>query len=141
MINLSLKTLVGIAGVGGMVTALTGYTLHGILQNRVRDSPVYKEAMKIINNHPAASQLLGKPVRSSNIDVSDKTNVLSALMSRLQLPIYGPKCKGILYIWADRLSIEEQWNIYRLELELLDELGGRLTILNTEPVMEGLNVS
>uniref|UniRef100_A0A1B6KV10 Uncharacterized protein n=1 Tax=Graphocephala atropunctata TaxID=36148 RepID=A0A1B6KV10_9HEMI len=141
MINLSLRTLVGIAGVGGMVTALTGFTLHGILQNRVRDSPVYKQAMKIMNNHPSASQLLGKPVRSSDIDVNNKLNVLSTLISRLELPIYGPKCKGILHIWADRLSIEEQWNIYRMELELIDELGGRLVIVNKEPVLEGQSVS
>lgn len=131
----TLRGLVGIAGLGGMVTGLTGLTLHTILQKRVRDSPVYQEAMEKINKHPAVISLLGEPIKSDRIDVGNKNNVLSLRLSTLEVPVYGPKNKGVLYIWADRLTDSDKWNIYRLELKILDSAGGKLRLLNKQPAI------
>ncbi|XP_054279139.1 uncharacterized protein LOC128997524 [Macrosteles quadrilineatus] len=132
----ALRTLYGVAAVGGMVTALTGYTLHGILQKRVRDSPVYKETMKIINTNPVGSRCLGVPVRSDNVDVTNSNNILSQRYCQLELPVYGSRCKGKIYLQADRLTAEDEWNLYKLELEVLDDLGGKVNIINKEPALQ-----
>lgn len=134
----TVRGLVGIAGLGGMVTGLTGYTLHSVLQKRVRDSPVYQEAMRTVNKHPAVISLLGKPVKSDRINVGSKNNVLSLKLSTLELPVYGPKNKGTLYVWADRLTAGDQWNLYRLELEILDSAGGKLCLLNKQRALNDL---
>lgn len=132
----TVRGLVGIAGLGGMITGLTGYTLHNILQKRVRESPVYQEAMKTINKHPAVISLLGEPVRSDRVNVGSKNNVLSLRLSTLELPVHGPKNKGTLYVWADRLTDSDPWNLYRLELEILDSAGGKLSLLNKQRVLD-----
>lgn len=131
----SVRALVGIAAAGGVLTSITGYTLHTILQKRVRDSPVYKEAISLVNNHPAVSSLLGKPVRADYVDVGNKNNVLALRHSTLEVPVYGPKNNGVLYIGADRLTDEDQWNVFKVELELSDSAGGKLSVVNKDPLL------
>lgn len=132
----SVRALVGIAAAGGVVTSITGYTFHSILQKRVRDSPVYKEAMSIISSHSAVVSLLGKPVKADYVDVGNKNNVLSLRYSTLEVPVYGPKNKGVLLIGADRLTDEDQWNLFKVELELSDSAGGKLSVINKDPVLK-----
>lgn len=136
-----LQTLVGIAGAGGVIIASTNFVLQRILQNRVLESPVYKETMEIINNNPGVEKLLGKPVKAKKIDVTNPNNILSLKTSTLELPVYGPKTNGVLYVSADRISKDDSWNIFRLELEVLDKLGGKISIINKSPVLLKAGIS
>lgn len=118
-----------VAAFGGIATISTGMILQSILQRRVRDAEVYRQAMDILKKNPAAEAFLGKPIYTGNLDLQNKENYCYSNKANLEIPIKGSKMKGVLYFSAERPSSQEKWKFHKMELELQDEYGGRLDIL------------
>lgn len=125
----ALNTLLKVAAVGGVVTISSGMILQSILQRRVRDSEVYRQAVGILRNNPAAETFLGKPILTGNLDLQKKENYCYSDKAYLEIPVKGSKMKGVLYFSAERPSPQDKWIFHRMELELKDEYGGRLDVL------------
>jgi cytochrome c oxidase assembly factor 1 len=128
------KTLAKIAAYGGLLVASTGMLVHWKLQARLKDSEFHKEAMKILRNHRPSVSLLGEPIKSGNVDIGNTTtNVCDATHAQLEIPVKGPKNKGTLFFWAERVDPEQKWNVYRMELGLKNDPNRRLLVKNDSP--------
>jgi cytochrome c oxidase assembly factor 1 len=128
------RTLAQIAAYGGVFVASTGMLVHWKLQERVKGSEFHKEGMKILRKHQPSLSLLGEPIKAGNIDLGDNAaNCCNSAHAQLQIPVKGPKNKGTLFLWAEKVDPQEKWNVYRLELGLKNDLSRRLLIKNDSP--------
>ncbi|XP_013144452.1 PREDICTED: uncharacterized protein LOC106107964 isoform X2 [Papilio polytes] len=90
----STRTLVKIAGWGGLVLSVTGFYLDGKLVDRFRNYDYYKEAMKEIRNHRGAVHYLGEPIKDGISRVSHiKFTNNEPISGEYCIPIRGPKGK------------------------------------------------
>ena len=64
----SLKTLVKVAAIGGIITSGTGYILRYMFQRRVRTTSTYKEALELVRGHEKTVQYLGEPIQEGKIE-------------------------------------------------------------------------
>uniref|UniRef100_A0A914D1Y0 Uncharacterized protein n=1 Tax=Acrobeloides nanus TaxID=290746 RepID=A0A914D1Y0_9BILA len=91
-------------------------------QEKVRNLPHYQEALKILFEHESAKELLGTPIKVAHIDLGDRrNNYVGKLESKLLVPISGAINSGLLNIYADRPSIEDQFKAKKIRLELEEE--------------------
>lgn len=133
-------TLAKIAGYGGVLVASTGMLVHWKLQEKLKDTEFHKEAMKILRNHHPSVSLLGEPIKAGNIDTGSTTgNVCDSTHAKLEVPVKGPKNKGTLFFWAERVDPEHKWNVYRMELGLKNDPNRRLLIKNDSPKTDSNN--
>jgi cytochrome c oxidase assembly factor 1 len=128
------KTLLKVAAYGGVFVASTGMLAHWKFQEKLRDSEFHKEAMKILRNHHPSVSLLGEPIKPGNVDCGNTTfNFCDSTHAQLQIPVKGPKNKGTLFFWAERVDSQQKWNVYRMELGLKNDPNRRLLIKNDSP--------
>ena len=64
----SIKTLVKVAAIGGVITTGTGYILRYMFQQRIRTTATYKEALKLVHGHEKTVQYLGEPIKEGKIE-------------------------------------------------------------------------
>lgn len=128
------KTLVQIAAYGGVVVASTGMLVHWKIQERLKGSEFHKEAMKILRKHQPSVSLLGEPIKAGNVDLGNNTaNFCNSTHAQLEIPVKGPKNKGTLFFWAEKVDPQQNWNVYRMELGLKNDPSRRLLIKNDPP--------
>jgi cytochrome c oxidase assembly factor 1 len=128
------KTLAKIAAYGGVFVSSTGLLVHWKFQERLKNAEFHKEAMQILRNHRPSVSLLGEPIKSGNVDLGNSTaNFCDSTRAQLEIPVRGPKNKGTLYFWAERLDPQQKWNVYRMELGLKNDPSRRLLIKNDLP--------
>lgn len=126
-------TLVKIAAVGGVLTVSMGIALRLKINRNICETEYYKDAFKTLRSHPGAVNLLGEPIRDRLLDVGDQEkNYTRQLSAHYEVPVKGPKDKGILYFWAQRKSPDDAWYVNRIELGLKSEPNRRLLIKNIE---------
>lgn len=128
------KTLVKIAAYGGVLVSSTGLLVHWKFQERLKNAEFHKEAMKILRNHRPSVSLLGEPIKPGNVDLGNSTaNFCDSTRAQLEVPVRGPKNKGTLFFWAERVDPQQKWNVYRMELGLKNDPSRRLLIKNGSP--------
>jgi cytochrome c oxidase assembly factor 1 len=128
------RTLAQIAAYGGVIVASTGMLVHWKFQERLKGSEFHKEGMKILRKHQPSVLLLGEPIKAGNIDLGTNTaNSCNSTHAQLEIPVKGPKNKGTLFLWAEKVDPQQNWNIYRMELGLKNDLSRRLMIKNDSP--------
>ncbi|KAG6461013.1 cytochrome c oxidase assembly factor 1 homolog [Manduca sexta] len=126
--TISTRTLVQIAGWGGVVVGTTGIYLQYRLIDNVRSYDYYKNALKKLRAHAGAVHYLGEPIKDKRFKLTDKENNFSdGKDARFRIPVTGPKDKGVYYFWAVRENNE--WTITRAELELKSKPEARLIIV------------
>ncbi|KPI93334.1 hypothetical protein RR46_10594 [Papilio xuthus] len=124
----STRTLVKIAGWGGLVLSVTGFYLDGKLVDRFRNYDYYKEAIRKIRNHRGAVHYLGEPIKDGICKVADiKYTNNEPISAEYCIPIRGPKGKGDFYFWIKKEG--ENWVLAKAELELKSKPDERLLIL------------
>ncbi|KAJ9584295.1 hypothetical protein L9F63_021364 [Diploptera punctata] len=125
----STRTLARIAAYGGVIVASTGFYLHWKLQDNVKNEEFHREAMKILRNHSPSVMLLGEPIKAGNVDLGNRSiNFCDGTNAKLEVPVSGPKNKGILYFWAVKDDIQQKWNVHRMELGLKNDPHKRLLV-------------
>lgn len=121
--------LIKIAAFGGILTATMGLAYRSKVENNVKQTDHYKEAMKILRAHKAAISLLGEPIKDCRIEITnDNKNYTKALDSHYEVPVKGPKQRGVMHFWASRKSMNDKFVVDRVELELKNEKDKRLLI-------------
>lgn len=121
---LSLETLIKIATAGGFIIAGTGYTLRFLIQNNIRESEIYKEALKCFYEHKKSVELLGAPVREGRVDISDTEAFGFNDKSKwVTIPLQGSLRKGNLHVQmllSEQSENLKKYNISKIELKVND---------------------
>nr|CAD7267765.1 unnamed protein product [Timema shepardi] len=126
-------TLAKIAAVGGVVTITTGYYIRGKIEEGIKKSEYYKEALKTFRNHKGVVSLFGEPIKDGHLNLGDsKNNFCDSYRAQFEVPVRGPHHKGTLHLWAERETHQHNWNVYKLELEVQGNSNKRI-VLRDQP--------
>ncbi|KAJ8930976.1 hypothetical protein NQ314_016173 [Rhamnusium bicolor] len=122
-------TLVKIGAIGGVATVTMGLLLEGKIQNNIKATEYYKDALRTLRSHKGAVYLLGEPIKDKGIDIrNENKNYTKQNIASYEVPIVGSKQKGILYFSAERENCDSSWIVNRIELELANDSTRRLLI-------------
>ncbi|CAF1062202.1 unnamed protein product, partial [Didymodactylos carnosus] len=81
------------------------------------EKPFYNEAVHLMKGYKPIVEQLVEPLQPLKIDTSNKFNTLSLLGAQLQIPVRGAQRSGILFCYATRDSLDEDWHVDRLEFK------------------------
>lgn len=122
------RTLMKIAGWGGLLLSATGIYLQGKLIDKYRNYDYYQDALRILRSHRGAVHYLGEPMKDKKFKITDTENNFSdQTNARLCVPIHGPKDKGYYYFWVKKNG--EKWALIKAELEIKSKANERLVII------------
>jgi len=113
--------MVGIASLGGLLTGVTGLTLHSIKQKQMQETPIFKTALERLQSHDGATHLLGSPIRTFSVDLSDQVNNWrDENQCRFKIPVKGPNGHGYYFLSAAKSKeiADSKWEGVRFELEI-----------------------
>ncbi|XP_075216236.1 cytochrome c oxidase assembly factor 1 homolog [Lycorma delicatula] len=127
--NLSMNTLLKYASAGGVACVVMASLHHLQMNTRIKNAQYFKDAMNLLQEHKAADMVLGKPVNSGYIDVFSSKNYADVNKANLYIPLKGTKTKGELFFNAVK-DENDKWLLKRVELEIKDNLGGRILIFD-----------
>lgn len=121
--------LIKIAALGGIATVTMGMAYQWKLNENIRNTDFYKEALQTLRSHKPALQLLGEPIKAGSINVEDvEKNYAREREARYEVPVKGPKEKGMMYLWARKEGDSDQWVVKRIELQLKKDASRRLVV-------------
>lgn len=130
MSQFSMNTLLKYASIGSVSCVVIASVYQSQLNMKVKNAQYFKESMNLLQEHKAADALLGKPVNSDYIDVFSSKNHADSNSAELYVPVKGTKAKGELFFSA--VKGENKWIVKRVELEMKDNLGGKVLIFDTD---------
>lgn len=116
---------------GGVATVVMGFLARGKIEDNVKSSPFYKNAIKLVRAHPAAVHLLGEPIKAGYIDVGNqRKNKIEGATAQFEVPLKGSKQKGNLFVYAVREGEgdAERWSLKKVELEVADRPNKKLLV-------------
>jgi cytochrome c oxidase assembly factor 1 len=124
------KALAKIAVYGGVIAIGSACWMKIKIEDRLRDQPFFKLALKQLQEHPGAIQFLGKPIKDRALNLHDnENNFCYEGKAQFQVAVNGPLNKGTLYFWAELDKENKNWEVKRSELELADQPDKRLVIV------------
>lgn len=117
---------VGCLGTIVLFVAFIAAVLMAVM-GAIRSSDAYELALSEARQHPAVVEALGEPIEvgwlmSGNISVNGASGEAD-----LSIPLEGPKGSGTLYVVADKVA--GQWDFERIEVEI-DATMERVSLLN-----------
>lgn len=137
--GVSNMTLVKIGAIGGIITVSMGMALRHKINENIRKTEYYKDALKSVRTNRGAVHLLGEPIREGKIEVSDRErNFTNHDTAQYEVPVKGPKQKGTIYFWANKTNNE--WIVSRIELALENEPNRRLLVKDVEKKIKTSNL-
>lgn len=101
-----------------VVVVLAGFALLYLYDHRLRASPAFATAMKLVTQSAQAKAALGEPIRVGLGIRGALQDSISSGYAILAAPVSGPKGKGTLYVVANRLG--SNWDIEREILQTGD---------------------
>jgi TonB family protein len=107
-----------------------------VAMSAIKSSEVYKGALGVVQNHPAAAERLGRPVRDGWFVKGSVKFDASGGSANFEVPVSGPKNSGTLYVRA--VSPEGTWMYERLDLAVGGET---VSLLDRNVSLPHLNVA
>lgn len=127
---LSNKALSKIAVYGGVIAIGSACWMKIKIEDRLRDQPFFKLALRQLQEHPGAINFLGQPIKDGAVNLHDnENNFCYDGKAQFQVGVKGPLNKGTLYFWAEQGKENKTWEVKRSELELTDQPDRRLVIV------------
>lgn len=126
----SLKTLVGIAGVGGMTVGTMALLLLRERDKSAAKARYIKDAITTLKNEPISKELLGDNIKIGAITLKDGWSEIDKLAVRLKIPVTGDIDKAFLYAYARRPDEEERFRLYKLEAVFAKIKGKKLILMD-----------
>lgn len=119
--------LAGVALIGGIVY---------VAMSAIKSSEVYKGALGVVQDHPAAVERLGRPVEDGWFVKGSVKFDASGGSANFEVPVSGPKNTGTLHVRA--VSPEGDWMYERLDLAVGGET---VSLLDRNVSLPHLNVA
>lgn len=136
MNKLSLTSLGLVAGVIGMGIPTAGYVTRWLIQEKLKNSVSYCEAVECLNSHQEVKKLLGEPIETGRIDIGDndacgqRDNV-----KWFTIPIKGSLATGKLRYWIVITNAEKnEFHVPKIELRLNDKDETSLMLKNVQNI-------
>lgn len=131
-------SLIKIATIGGFATVTMGMAYHWKINDNIRKTEYFREALQTLRSHKPAVHLLGEPIKIGKIDIEDQERNYTRLQeAKYEVPVKGPKEKGTLLFWARKPSGSEKWVVTRIELQLRSDDSKRLVVKREEGEITG----
>lgn len=132
--------LIRIAAIGGVATVTMGMAYKWKINENIRKTDFYCDALKTLRSHKPAVHLLGEPIKDGSIEVENEEKNYTRLQeAKYEVPVKGPKEKGTLHFWAEKNSESGKWDVKRIELQLKSDASRRLIIKKNETESNVLN--
>lgn len=125
------NTLMKIAAVGGFVTAGTGYVFRFLIDNDIKKSETYKDAINILTNHKKAVPYFGEPIRLGRIKYGDGQRTLEQTIPYkwCEIPVTGTNTKGTMYYEVTlNQELENKPKVSKIEVKF-DNLPGKTFVI------------
>lgn len=130
--GVSNMTLVKIGAIGGIATVTMGLLYRNKIDQNIKNTVYFKEALNTVRANKGAVHYLGEPIKVGRIDIDNlEENFTKENTAHYEVPIRGPKQAGKVYFWARKQGNE--WVVNRIELGLKNEPDRRLLIKNLDP--------
>lgn len=125
-------TLMKIAGLGGFITAGTGYAFHYRVQHDIKKSDTYKNAINVLHIHKKAVPYLGEPITTGRVTYGNGQQMLGEKIRNykwFQVPLTGTNTKGKLYyeVILNRTS-ENEPEVSKIEITF-DSIPGKIFVI------------
>ncbi|XP_072169653.1 cytochrome c oxidase assembly factor 1 homolog [Diadema setosum] len=114
----STAALKQIAAVGGIISLGGAAYFYKRIQDNVASGSYYSKTLEIIRQHNGATEVLGLPIKTKFVDLGNKFNGITALQANLAIPVRGAVRQGTLYTWSSRASMQDDWSVQRIDLEV-----------------------
>nr|XP_012221086.1 PREDICTED: uncharacterized protein LOC105671458 [Linepithema humile] len=125
-------TLMKIAGLGGFVTAGTGYAFHYRVQQDIKKSDTYKFAINALHAHKKAVPYLGEPITMGRITYGDGQQMLGEKIRNykwFKVSLTGTNTKGKLYYEVIlNCTSENKSEISKIEI-VFDNIPGKTFVI------------
>ncbi|KAJ8019838.1 Cytochrome c oxidase assembly factor 1-like [Holothuria leucospilota] len=117
---MSFQNLRGIAVVTGFATLGGCAFFYKKIQDNLISGTYYSKSLLLLKDHEDAKTLLGVPIKTKFIDLSDSFNAIDGQkgVAQLAIPLRGSREKGILYTWSSRANPGDDWTVTKVELHL-----------------------
>lgn len=120
-----------IAGLGGFVTASTGYTFHYRIQQDIKKSDTYKDAINALHTHKKAVPYLGEPVTMGRITYGTGQLMVGEKITNykwFKVPLTGTNTKGKLYYEVMLNCTENKLEVSKIEI-VFDNVPGKTFVI------------
>ncbi|XP_014474507.1 PREDICTED: uncharacterized protein LOC106744344 [Dinoponera quadriceps] len=125
----SLRILVKIASIGGFVTAGTGYIFMFLMQNKIKKTENYKDAMDALRTHKKAVPYFGEPIRLGHVKYGDGQRENRIPYKWFKIPIRGTHTKGNMYYEVTlNQKLENKPEVSRIEITF-DNIPGKTFVI------------
>ncbi|XP_031567814.1 cytochrome c oxidase assembly factor 1 homolog [Actinia tenebrosa] len=116
----------------GAVVAVVGAAFcHHRIQANLASMDYYKKSVDEFRKHPVAVEAVGNPVRFRYMNLGRKDIQVDHERAQIVIPVRGSKTTGNLFSFATRQSLDEQWVLKELELEVESDKK-RITIIKND---------
>ncbi|CAF1113148.1 unnamed protein product [Rotaria sordida] len=105
----------------GSSMVLVGYTTYKFMikpnPKIYTEKPFFDEALLLTRGYKPITEKLVEPIQPLKIDTSNEFNNLTLLGAQIQIPIRGAQRSGIVYCYATRDSLDDEWHVDKLEFK------------------------
>ena len=115
--------MAGIAGIGGIATAVFGYYVRRDAVVKYAALPYYQDSIRALRRDEGVAFILGRPVVDKQFDIADrKRNFVDVREAKFEIPVSGPKGRGVYHVSARNIEngSGSELELVRAELEVTE---------------------
>ncbi|UJR37585.1 hypothetical protein I4U23_030283 [Adineta vaga] len=86
-------------------------------RNLFLQTSFYQEALELTRGYKPIVDKLIEPIEPLLVDTTSKFNTLSPLGAQVEIPVRGAERSGIIYCYATRESVDDEWHVDKLEFK------------------------
>lgn len=122
-------TLMKIGAIGGFVTAGTGYAFKFRIENDIKKSENYEDAIQALRDHKKAVPYFGEPIRFGRIKFGDGRLKDTIPYKWFKVSITGTNTKGNMYYEVTlNQKLENKSEVSKIEVRF-DNIPGKTFVI------------
>ena len=103
-------------GAIGLLMCGSIYFMHTRIQSNITKGVPYQMALTELDSCANVCKLMGKPISTRPLDLSDKENRIDRKSAQMKIPLVGTKRTGTLHAVVKKREVG--WEVLKLSLEL-----------------------
>ncbi|XP_032681951.1 uncharacterized protein LOC116849164 [Odontomachus brunneus] len=122
-------TLIKIGAIGGFVTAGTGYAFRFRIENDIKKSETYEDAINALRNHKKAVPYFGEPIKLGRVKFGDGLLKDTIPYKWFEVSIRGANTKGNIYYEVTlNQKLENKPEVSKIEVKF-DNIPGKTFVI------------